>query len=135
MTKQDAVNVITQHPISDMITIGEDGSLAERAMWTAKVDDKFNVYFATFRDSNKCKQIKKNPGIVVVWPTGKGFLSLKGSAELTTDQAVLDYVWSDILASHFTGGSKDPTLIAIRITPSSLTCYEEGKMEMDVIEL
>lgn len=132
---QDAKALVEQHPICDLITIDENCFPVERAMFTPKVDDDFTVYFGTFAGSNKCRQIKANPGVVVVWTTGKGYVSLRGKAEYLDDQASREHAWHPIFATHFPGGSADPTYCVIRISPVSLTSYEEGATEAETISL
>jgi general stress protein 26 len=131
---QDAKAIIEQQPICDLITIDESGMPAERAMFTPKVEDDFTVYFGTYINSNKIRQIKANQGVVAVWPTGNGFLSLKGKAEIVDDQKSRDRSWHPVFAKHFTG-SADPTYIVVKVTPISLSYYESGTMESQSISL
>jgi len=123
--------MIARQPISNLVTIDENGFPAERAMYTARVDDDFTVYFATSTEMDKCAQIQKNPGIVVFWPIENGYLSLRGEAEVTTDQAARNLIWQDVFAAHFKGGCSDPTLAVIKITPRSLSYYKQNGLETE----
>lgn len=132
---QDIKAIIQQHPICDLITIDENGFPAERAMFTPVVDDDFTVFFGTFVNSNKGRHIQANPGVVAVWTSGNGYVSLRGKAELVNDQESKDHAWHPIFLNHFSGGSSDPGFTVIRISPVSLTYYQEGAMAAETISL
>lgn len=134
-SKAEAMKIIAQHPCADMVTVDGNGYPADRAMWTAKVDEDFNIYFGTSRASKKCEQISAHPRVVLIWPTGDGFMTLNGSAELVSKQETLDYIWSDSFKTYFPGGSTDPDLIAIRVSPIAVTSYEESSMNTETVEI
>jgi general stress protein 26 len=132
---QDIRKMIEQQPVCDLITVDGSGVPAERAMFTPIVDDRFTVYLGTFAGSNKCGQIKTHSGVVAVWPVGTGYVSLRGKAEILDDQPAKDHAWHPEFAPHFAGGSSDPNFLVIKISPVSLTYYEEGMREAETITL
>jgi general stress protein 26 len=134
-TKQDAKAMVEKQPICDLITVNECGSPVERAMFTPKVDDDFTLYFGTYKGSNKCKQIAANPGVVAVWPTGCGYISLSGEACCIDDAATREKAWHPIFGKHFAGGCSDPNFMVVRVSPKKLSYYEIGAAEAETIEL
>jgi general stress protein 26 len=133
-SKEGALKIIADHPCASMITVDENNFPVERVMYTAKVDDDLTVYYGTFRSSNKCAQLSANPGIILIWPAGAGFLTLKGKAEVLDDAETLNHVWQDLFSQHFTGPT-DPTFVAVKIKPVSVTYYQEGMLETQSVDL
>jgi general stress protein 26 len=134
MTKQEALELIVKQPVADLITIDGENFPAERAMFTPKVDEDFTVFFGTFTGSNKCNHVKANPGVAVVWATGNGYLTVRGKAVVTDDQAEREHSWHPVFLNHFSG-SADPKYAVLRITPVSVTYYQFGTMETQTIEV
>ena len=130
---KDPISVIERHPIRDLIMVDENGFPSERAMFTAKIDDDFTVYFGTFPAANKCRHIASNPGVMAVWPTGSGYISLRGNAVILDDKKSREHTWHGAFYQYFKGGSSDPDFIVVKIKPVSLAYYEEGFMEAEII--
>jgi general stress protein 26 len=73
--------------------------------------------------------------VIAVWTTGKGYVSLTGKAQILDDQESKDLSWHPIFSNHFPGGSSDPNYIVVKVSPVSLSYYEEGTMEAQTISL
>jgi len=118
--KSRAKGLIAKIPNSLLVTVDADGYPAGRLMSTAKVADDFTVYYATGRDSNKCRQIAANTKVAVSWVTGDSYVVLKGEAVVTDDQQVRDMLWQDSFTPYFPGGRTDPNYVVVRVAPKEL---------------
>lgn len=131
----EAREVIKSNRNSIMITIDDDGQPVDRVMWTARVDDDFHVYYATSRGSDKIQRIMKNPKVLILWLADKGYISLKGKAEVTDDRELLDSLWEDSFAAYFPKGKTDPDYVVIHITPIDVVSYSSGQYSPNEIDI
>ncbi len=133
--KTQAKTIIAEHPNSILITVNEKGQPTERVMWTARVDEDFTVYYATYKDSKKCKHVEANPNVLIFWYTGKGYLSLSGKAEISDDQSLRESLWRDSFAPYYPGGKNDPNYVVLKVNPGEMICVEECDAPVKVVDL
>jgi len=134
-TVSKAQSMIGEHPNSVFITIDEAGQPVDRVMWTAKLGEDMTVYYATGLNSAKVRRIAANPKVLVMWIGSSKYVSLRGTAEVTTDRAILDQLWRESFAPYFSGGRTDPNYAVIKITPEDLVCEENCDAPIDIVEL
>lgn len=118
-------NIILANPNSVLVTIDETGHPVDRVMWTARIEDDMTVYYATYLDSGKVRRAGATPQVLVMWIGEGKLVSLKGTAEITTDQRVLDELWRDNFIAYFPGGKTDPNYAVMRITPEKQSGGED----------
>ena len=135
VTMRNAQKIVAEHPNSVFITIDEAGQPVDRVMWTAKLGEDMTVYYATGLNSAKVRRIGANPKVLVMWIGSAKYVSLRGTAEVTTDRAILDELWSDSFSPYFPGGRTDPNYAVIKVTPEDLTCEENCDAPIDIVEL
>ncbi len=122
---KQAMQVISQFPISQFGTVDVEGFPNVRAMFTAKVEDDFTTFFATSSHTAKVSEIKANNKVIVVWATPfddmKNWKSvmLKGVAEVTDDPKIKKDTWLDMM-NNFYSGPDDPNYVVVRIKPESV---------------
>ena len=89
-------------------------------MQMARVDEDFTVWFATFADSNKARQIKADSRVFLSYYHDVEDVHLAGHGEILDDQATKDDIWWEMLAKFFPGGSSDPNYVVLKVTPASV---------------
>ena len=135
LTMRKAQQIVAEHPNSVLISIDEDGQPADRVMWTAKLGEDMTVYYATGLNSAKVRRIAANPKVLVMWIGTAKYVSLRGTAEVTTDRAILDELWRDSFGAYFRGGKTDPNYAVIKISPQDLVCEENCDAPIDIVDL
>ena len=91
--------------------------LTVRPMAVQKMDDRGNFYFLSANDSHKNEDIKADPNVQLLFQGSahSDFLSIYGTATISTDKALIKELWEPILKTWFTGGIDDPRITAITV--------------------
>lgn len=87
-----AKEIITSAPYCALVTVDEKGQPQIRTMNPFPFKDDFIVWFATSRDSEKVKEIKKEPRVCVYYADHKapqGYVNLIGKATIIDDKELL----------------------------------------------
>jgi general stress protein 26 len=93
---------------------------ATRPMGVQEVDDQGHFWFLSANDSHKNQEIQQDPSVQLLFQgsTQSGFLSIVGTATISTDHARIKELWNPILKAWFTEGENDPRLTAVEVTPN-----------------
>lgn len=93
--------------------------LSARPMSTSKIDDDGSMWFFSRVDSDKNTDIKQDNRVQLFYAnTGSSeFLSVYGTAEISSDPAKIEELWTPIAKAWFTEGKEDPTITLIKVTP------------------
>jgi general stress protein 26 len=118
--KQKILAKIKGPTLSALATITEDGRPWVRYV-TPVADKNLTFWMATFINSRKVAQIRKNPEVhltigVSTPETAESYLQVQGRAEILTDEKTKKAVWSDHLKGIFSGPD-DPNYCVCKITP------------------
>jgi general stress protein 26 len=118
--KQKILAKIDKPTLSALATMTEDGKPWVRYV-TPMADEDLNLWVATFINSRKVSQIKKNPEVhlttgVLEPEKAESYLQIQGRAEILTDSESRNRVWGDFLKPIFSGPD-DPNLCVCKITP------------------
>ncbi len=123
--------VISKYPVADLATVDAEGYPHVRPMYTMRVDDDFNVYFATSKVLPKIQEIEADHQVAVSWTamnpgdmTDWQHVMLKGIANVSDDQKLKNELWSDMLGKYFQG-KDDPNYVIIVIQPVELLYTDE----------
>ena len=95
------------------------GAFATRPMAVFTPDDRGHFWFLSSSDSDKNAQIQQDSAVHLLLQ-GSGhsdFLSIVGTATVSTNRAKIKELWNPALRTWFTGGEDDPRLTAIEVTP------------------
>lgn len=94
-------------------------AFATRPMAVFKPDDRGHFWFLSASDSHKNAQIQQDPAVhLLLQGSGQSdFLSLVGTATVSTDRAKIKELWNPVFKTWFTEGEDDPRLTAIEVTP------------------
>ncbi|MEO6364122.1 MAG: pyridoxamine 5'-phosphate oxidase family protein, partial [Caldimonas sp.] len=99
------------------VSLGGNG--ATRPMSVQQVDEAGTLWFLSASDSHKNAELKSNPGVRLFFQGSEhsGFLTLTGTATVSTDKGKIGELWKPILKTWFTGGEDDPRITAIGVSP------------------
>jgi general stress protein 26 len=99
---------------------GDDSGIpGARPMSVRKVDEQGRLWFLSANDSRKNLEIARDPSVRLYFQGSEhsDFLTLSGSASITTDKAVIEELWSPFIKTWFTGGVDDPRITALVFAP------------------
>ena len=122
---------------SNLITIDENGIPKGRMMENLPLKEDLVFYFATGAQSNKLKEIKKNPSasVFVYRPTDHSSVSALGKAEIVTDDAIRKQYWKEKWTAYWKTGPTDPAYVLIRIVPKKVVLLDYATHKQEAIEL
>lgn len=97
------------------ITAGQP--VKTRPMSVQKVDEAGNFYFLSASDSHKNAEIQQDANVQLLFQGNahSDFLSIYGTATISTDKALIEELWEPILKTWFTEGKDDPRITAIKV--------------------
>jgi general stress protein 26 len=86
-----------------------------RPMSVQKMDDEGRLYFLSAKDSFKNAELMKDQKVQLLFQGSahSDFLSLYGTATISTDKALIKELWEPLLKTWFTEGVDDPRITAI----------------------
>lgn len=90
-----------------------------RPMTPEKVDDEGNFWFLSANDSHKNLEIKEDPAVQMLFQGSSysDYLSLYGTAEISTDKDKIEELWDPMMKTWFTEGKDDPRITVIKVIP------------------
>jgi len=123
--------------LSILATITEDGKPWTRYV-TPFADENLAFWMATFINSRKVAQIKKNPEVHLTTGVSdpekaESYLQIQGRAKILTDKETKKAVWFDHLAQIFSGPD-DPNYCVCKITPYRIEYQGMGMQPPEVWE-
>ncbi|GGE96284.1 pyridoxamine 5'-phosphate oxidase family protein [Mycetocola zhadangensis] len=105
--------------IALLTTVTPSGQLHSRPLATQEIDFDGDLWFFTQDPSSKVDDIRSNDQVNAAFESGKGYLSISGSATLVHDRAKIDELWSPAVGAWFPDGKDDPTVALIKISAQS----------------
>lgn len=135
--KQKIIAKLSGPTLCTLATVTEDGKPWVRYV-APFADENLTLWLATFINSRKVGQIKKNPEVhlttgVVALETAESYLQIQGRAEILTDQAAKNAVWNDFLKQIFTGPD-DPNYAVCKINPYRIEYQGMGMVPAEIWE-
>jgi general stress protein 26 len=105
-----------------LITIGDGGQPQARVVDPILPDTDLSVWIATNPLTRKVGQIRKDPRVTLFYfdPSGPGYVTLLGTAELVSAAGEKAKHWKDEWASIWKGGSGGDDFLLIRVKPRRL---------------
>ena len=124
--KEKIFEKMKEHTLASFATITEDGKPWTRYV-VVKADDQMNIWFATFKNSRKIKQIAENPHVHLVLgvtepQTAVSWLQVEGQAEILDDPETKNVVWYDLLSSIFSGPD-DPNYVVCKVKSNRIEYF------------
>ena len=90
---------------------------ATRPMAVREVDDEGNFWFLSANDSHKNQELQADDQVQLLFQGSaqSDFLSVVGTATISTDKARIHDLWNPLLKTWFTGGEDDPRITVIKV--------------------
>lgn len=115
--QKSAMAFVRMNSFAQFITV--DGTVPRaRVMQTARIEDDFTLWFATYLKSDKVEHIQTNPNVCAAYMIPGIDLIIQGQAEVVTERSKLDELWDPAWQRFFPGGNTDPNYSLIRVSPS-----------------
>ena len=119
---------------------GDGTPLHSRPMATRKVEGDGDLWFFSKRDSRKVEELTAAPHVLVNFadPRKQRFVTITGKAEVVSERAKVEAMWSEVYRAWFPDGAKDDNVVLIRVeaaqaeywdTPTSAVVYAYGYLK------
>ena len=105
--------------IALLTTITADGHLHSRPLATQEIDFDGDLWFFTQDPSSKVDDISAHSQVNAAFESGKGYLSVAGTATIVHDRAKVDELWTPAVEAWVPEGKDDPTVALIRVIAES----------------
>lgn len=104
--------------IAMLTTQERDGDFHARPMAMHDVDPDGSMWFFTYDDANKVREIEGNNRVALGFsdPGPETYVSLSGTAEVVKDRQKIYALWNDGLKAWFPEGKDDPRIALIKVT-------------------
>ncbi|MHA7210195.1 pyridoxamine 5'-phosphate oxidase family protein [Arthrobacter sp. MDT1-65] len=112
---KEVQDILDKADIAILTTVSLGGQLVSRPLALQAKDFDGDLWFFTEDPSPKADEIRANPQVNVSASTGKGYVSIAGTATLTKDQAKIDELWSPSVSAWFEDGRDDPSVALIHV--------------------
>lgn len=91
--------------------------LNTRPMAVQKLDEAGNFWFLSASDSHKNQEIQEDNRVQLLFQGSahSDFLSIYGTATISTDKALIEELWEPLLKTWFTEGKNDPRITVIKV--------------------
>ena len=103
-----------------VVSTADNGTGGSRPMSVQEVDDRGDLWFLSASDSHKNREIAQQPDVRLFFQGSDhaGFLTLTGTATISTDRKKIKQLWQPILKTWFTEGQDDARITVIRVRPT-----------------
>lgn len=101
--------------IGFLTTVNDAGQLVSRPLATQEVEFDGDLWFFTQDPSDKTAEIRANGQVNAAFESGKGYLSIAGTATVVHDRAKIDELWSKSVEAWFPEGKDDDTVALIKV--------------------
>lgn len=124
--------------IAMMTTLAEDGTIDARPMAVpaATKDHPFDgtLWFLTRHSSEKIGEIERDRHVTLTFadPSDSKYISLKGRATITRDQAKIHELWNHMYKAWFPDGEDDPQIAVIRVDVTEADFWEASDSKLIV---
>ena len=142
MSKQESIDkiqaVIKDVKFAMMSTINSKGDLHAWPMTTSETTlGGKEIWFIGDKSSDVVKDIQDNPKVGLSYATqdDKNYVSISGNAELSTDKAKLDELWSPVYNAFFEHGKEDPEVQLIKVVPHGAECWLSGSTTVNMFKM
>lgn len=91
--------------------------LVVRPMSVQKMDEHGNFWFLSANDSHKNREIENDPNVQLLFQGSahSDFLSIYGTATISTDKELIRELWEPLLKTWFTGGVDDQRITVLKV--------------------
>ncbi len=125
MVKEEALKFLKENKVGVFSTISSEGEPQSAAVFYI-IDNDFNFYFATGRESRKFKNIEKNNKVSFVVGVGPDFVTVQGwgTAEVTNEKTLIfklmAHIGVDAVKAWPLFALPHMALVMVKVTPKFL---------------
>ncbi|MBW3543993.1 MAG: pyridoxamine 5'-phosphate oxidase family protein [Bacteroidetes bacterium] len=134
-TVQDLIKKIENIEICMFSTLEADGSIVSRPMSTRQIEPDGILWFFTDEHSVKVDDVLHFDHVNLAYAdtSKQTYISISGTAELVTDQARIQKLWSPVLQAWFPKGLEDPNLALIKVIPHTAEYWNASSNKMQQV--
>ncbi|MGA1836028.1 pyridoxamine 5'-phosphate oxidase family protein [Herbiconiux sp. 11R-BC] len=103
------------------------GELHSRPLAVQEKEFDGVLWFFTPDPSEKTAEIAAHPKVNAAFESGKGYLSISGTASVVHDRATIDELWSAGVEAWFPEGKDDPSVALLRVDAESAEFWSTGQ--------
>jgi general stress protein 26 len=111
--------LIKASKVALLTTQTSEGDLHSRPLATQDAEFGGDLWFFTQDPSPKIADIRAHPKVNVSYDTGRGYLSIAGTAEVVHDREKVDELWSPSVEPWFPAGKDDPNVALLLVHADS----------------
>ncbi len=136
LTNQDAIDKIKELVKSEQLCLFttklSTAPLSTRPMSAMDTDEEGNLWFFSAKSSDKNEHIQSDPRVQLFFshPGNSEFLSVYGTASISTDPALIEKYWSSIIKAWFQGGKDDPEITLLKVAPEEAYYWDTKNNKM-----
>jgi len=108
-------DLVKDAKIALLTTVNDEGHLHSRPLGLQQDDFDGELWFLTQDPSSKVDEIRANPQVNVAFDSGKGWVSLAGTASIEHNSAKVDELWTPSASAWFPEGREDPTIALVHV--------------------
>ncbi|WP_435950120.1 pyridoxamine 5'-phosphate oxidase family protein [Psychrobacter sp. DM8] len=142
MTKQEQIDkvqdVIKDVKFAMMSTVNSKGDVHAWPMTTSETSiGGREIWFIGDKSSDVVKDIQDNPKVGLSYATQdeKNYVSVSANAELPTDRAKLEELWSPVYNAWFEQGIDDDEVQLIKVVPHGVECWISGSSTINMFKM
>ncbi|MGP4712602.1 MULTISPECIES: pyridoxamine 5'-phosphate oxidase family protein [unclassified Psychrobacter] len=142
MTKQEQIDkvqdVIKDVKFAMMSTVNSKGDVHAWPMTTSETSiGGREIWFIGDKSSDVVKDIQNNPKVGLSYATQdeKNYVSVSANAELPTDRAKLEELWSPVYNAWFEQGIDDDEVQLIKVVPHGVECWISGSSTVNMFKM
>ena len=115
-----------------MLTTNDGGVLRSRPMQTQQAEFDGDLWFFTSSHTHKAEEIEKDNRVNVSYaaPADNSYVSVSGTAEIVTDKAKMEELWSPILKAWFPKGLDEPDIILLKINADQAEYWDSASSSL-----
>lgn len=123
--KKRALEIVESNNVGMFGTVDEEGNPCIKAMLYIDHDGLQTFWFCSNTSSKRAGQIAKNPSACLYFYEDYDGVLLRGTAELSYDDAMREQFWDDNMLYHYPLGPTDPDYMLIKFTATSGNLYSQ----------
>lgn len=115
-----------------MLTTNDGGVLRSRPMQTQQAEFDGDLWFFTSSNTHKAEEIEKDNRVNVSYaaPEDNSYVSISGTAEIVTDKAKMEELWSPILKAWFPKGLDEPDIILLKVNANQAEYWDSASSSL-----
>jgi general stress protein 26 len=124
--KQKLTELMRKARIGMFTTMTADGKYHSRPMGLQQTDFDGNLWFFTYKDSDKVHDIGVNPEVNISFNDNNenSWVSISGTAEVIDDEQKASQLWNPLLKAWFPEGLETPGLTMIKVGTKSAEYWD-----------